>query len=309
MSVHLGVQLVLKSWADEDIVSVVREVEDLDFASLWLGDHVVLPNGFNSEYPYSYRFPELKSDDLFPSKEFPGILTTAGYICGCTTRLKVGFGVLLASMRNAVVTAKELGSLHALSGQRLIVGVGSGWLKEEFEAVNASFADRGRVLDETIDVMRALWDPHQPVSFQGEHYNFSEVYCEPTPGELPPIWIGGQSEVALRRTALRGDGWYALELDGPGFVAASKRLGELSDELGRDPATIERAVVARFNLSGSKAVGTELIEQYLEAGCDHLIIFATPSRTAAENLKRFERFRSEVDRLGVLDRHPPAPIP
>jgi probable F420-dependent oxidoreductase len=298
--IDVGVTLALQQWTGTDIRDIPRAVEQLGYSTLWLGDHVVLPDGIASEYPYGFRFPGRTGDHLFPSKQFPGALTTAGYMCAVTKTLRIGFGVLLASMRNAVVTAKELGSLHALSGERLVVGVGSGWLREEFDAIGASFAQRGAILDESIDVMRRLWTGPQPVSFSGEHYSFGPVHCEPQPVRPPEIWIGGHTPAALRRCAARGDGWYALDLPADELATASRSLDAACERIGRDPGTIRRGVAVRFALTGGGVDHVAgRIEAYLQSGCEHLVVFSSPGRTGTENIRRLERFRSLVDAAGL----------
>lgn len=297
----VGVTLTLQRWTQEDVRDVPRAIEALGYRTLWLGDHVVIPDRIDSEYPYAFRFPGRRGDELFPSKEFPGALTTAGYMCAVTTSMRIGFGVLLASMRNAVVTAKELGSLHALTGERLVVGVGSGWLRGEFEAVGAAWAGRGAVLDESIDVMRALWTGPQPVAFAGKHYAFDPVHCEPAPARVPEIWVGGHTPVALRRCAERGDGWYALDLAPEEFRGASARLDVACDKAGRDPSSVTRAVAARFTLGPDADAGEigRTIETYLTVGCEQLVVFSSPALSGLENLERFERFRLIAERAGL----------
>ncbi len=141
-----------------------------------------------------------------------------GVVAGATQRLRLVTSVLVLPYRNPVLTAKMVASLDVLSGGRLTLGVGAGWLKEEFEALySPAFEARGAVTDEWIAVFKQLWS-QSPASFNGRFYHFADMRCEPFPVQKPhpPIWVGGHSRAALRRTARYGDGWHPV-----GAVAAS----------------------------------------------------------------------------------------
>ena len=192
--------------------------------------------GDQSTYPYTL---DGKHPSMGDALETFSIL---GVVAGATERLRLVTSVLELPYRNPVVTAKMAASLDVLSGGRLTLGVGAGWLKEEFEALNSpAFNARGAVTDEWITIFKQLWS-QSPASFNGRFYRYSDIRCEPFPVQKPhpPIWVGGHSRAALRRTARHGDGWHPV-----GAVAASPlppqemcahldTLKQLTEAEGRD---------------------------------------------------------------------------
>jgi probable F420-dependent oxidoreductase len=180
--------------------------EAAGFSSLWLSDHVVMPSNTSSRYPFN-ESGAISWDAATPWYDPVVGLSVLG---SATSTIEIGVGVLIAPLRHPVVLAKQLASIDALFGGRLILGVGAGWLAEEFEALQVPFASRGRRLDEWIHLMRECWTG-RPGPFAGEHYSLPEgVLCYPTPAREIPIIIGGMSSAALRRAGLRADGWLAL---------------------------------------------------------------------------------------------------
>ena len=177
-----------------------------------LADHVVLPAESQSTYPYAL-------DGKHPSVgDALGTFSIRGVVAGATERLRFVTSALVLPYRNPVLTAKMAASLDVLSGGRLTLGVGTGWLKEEFEALNSpAFNARGAVTDECITIFKQLWS-QSPASFNGRFYQYCDIRCEPFPVQKPhpPIWVGGHSRAALRRVARHGDGWHPV-----GAVAAS----------------------------------------------------------------------------------------
>jgi probable F420-dependent oxidoreductase len=178
-----------------------------------VSDHIVLPTKSSAPYPYS------------PSGEFPGgarqdylePLILMAWLLAATRRIRVGTSVLVVPYRNPVVTAKQLATLDALSGGRVIVGCGVGWWPEEFQALAAPpFGERGAVTDEYIRVMKDLWTRDDP-GFTGKYYQVSDVTLLPKPVQRPhpPIWIGGHTGAALRRAGELGDGWHPIGLRAP----------------------------------------------------------------------------------------------
>ena len=182
-----------------------RRADGLGYHSVWVGDHVVFPAQLQSKYPYhpEGRFPVDSNDNFLDP------LTVLSYVAACTTTVRLGTGVLIVPYRNPVVTAKMVASMDVLSHGRVILGGGSGWLREEFEVLHAPYRQRGDQTDEYLQVMKALWTQDQ-ARFDGRYEKFSDIVCAPKPVQKPhpPIWIGGHSKRALRRTATLGDGWY-----------------------------------------------------------------------------------------------------
>jgi probable F420-dependent oxidoreductase len=268
----------------------------MGFDSLWLGDHIVIPDEIRdmNSYPYLWRFRGNMAE-LFPDKNFIETIAACGFIAGATTRLQIGTGVLVVPMRGPVELAKQLASIDVLSGGRLIAGVGAGWLREEFDALGRPFDHRGARLDEALALMRELWSG-KPTSFEGRYYTVERIHCLPTPIQQggPPIWIGGHTDAALRRCARLASGWHAVELPPEQFTSRSRDLDALALAAGRRPDEITRSVACRLRLGGSVEEAQEIVRSYQAAGCEHLVVYATVSRSIQENLKRYERFMTEV---------------
>jgi len=212
----------------EVALAAARAAEAAGLESLWTGEHVVLPDPQAPPSPAPPEFPM-----LHPS-------TILAYLAGVTERVKLGTGIVLLPQRNPVVLAKELASLDAVSGGRLLFGLGVGYLEAEFDALGVPFAGRGARADEYIDAMKALWTQDAP-SFQGKHVSFSGIQARPRPIQQPhpPFIVGGMSPGAYARATSRGNGWYgfALDLDGTaraleGLREAAKQV-ERPDDLGR----------------------------------------------------------------------------
>src|SRR5437899_12250085 len=227
----------------ETILKLATRAESLRFSSLFVTDHVVLPASMaRSTYPYSTtgQLPGGAAQDYLEP------LVTMGWLAHVTSRIRLGTSVLVVPYRNPVLVAKMLATIDRLSGGRVILGAGVGWLREEFEALAAPpFAARGAVTDEYLQVMRACWSK-SPASFQGRHYSLPEVYALPRPRQEGgiPIWIGGHTDQALRRAAELGDGWHPIGLRAPArlepaeYAAKAKQLRAYARAAGRDPDAI-----------------------------------------------------------------------
>ena len=276
---------------------LVIDVEELGYDSIWLGDHIIIPGEIANmdSYPYGWRF-EPGLTHYFPNKSFLDAVSTCGFIAGATTRVEIGVGVFVVPMRNPLDLAKQLASIDVLSGGRLIAGVGAGWMKEEFDALGMPYAKRGARMVEAVALMRQLWSG-EPVTFKGDFYDIHDIYCLPRPTrpEGPPIWIGGHSDIALQRTVDFATGWHAIELSPDEFATYSRRLDEMLAAAGRDPREVIRSVAARFRLSGEDlGEARDAVAAYAEAGCEHLVVYATPSRSVDENRERYHTFWNQV---------------
>jgi probable F420-dependent oxidoreductase len=235
--------------APEILTRLAVEGEAMGFDYLTFSDHVVIPTDIQARYPYS-------ESGEFPQGARAGRheqLIAVAYIAAKTSRLRLVLSVLVVPHRPAVLTAKMLATIDVLSGGRLTVGVGAGWMKEEFEAIGApDFAERGTVTDEYVDAFRELWTNPAP-RFDGRHVKFSGIVFEPKPVQkpYPPIWVGGESGPALRRTARIGDVWYPIGtnpahlLDSlPRYRAGIARLRKFTAEARRDAASVALAYSA-----------------------------------------------------------------
>src|SRR5215472_3208850 len=248
--------------ADFDLLA--QGVEDLGYDSLWTGDHMVFPRDVVSRYPYNATgaFPFDRDQPLFEP------VTLLAYLAGRTTTVRLGISVLVLPMRNPVVTAKMLADIDSLTRGRLELGVGVGWLREEFEALAADFAARGKLAEEWITILRQLWTAGSPTGFDGQHYRFAPLALLPRPGRPIPIVIGGNSRSALRRAARFGDGWHGVRLAPEQVHEAVRRLHADVADANRDPAGFR--VVMRTTVNPEDA-GREL-ESYAAAGVDELIV-------------------------------------
>jgi probable F420-dependent oxidoreductase len=202
-----------------------RNAEALGFESLWTGEHVVLPEPRQAPSPADPDFPM-----LHPS-------TGLAFLAGVTEKVRLGTGIVLVAQRNPVVLAKEMASLDVVSSGRLILGVGAGYLHQEFKALGIPFAERGARTDEAIDVMRSLWNMEHP-SFRGRFTHFNHIQAQPRPVQPggPPIVVGGASRAALKRAVTKAQGWYGFAMDAAGTRDALTRLRELADQHERPAA-------------------------------------------------------------------------
>src|ERR671924_427283 len=186
--------------------ALVARGEALGFSSVMIADHIVFPTKVDSKYPYT-------TDGRFPGQgDALEQLALMAFVAAKTSRLRLVSSVMILPYRNPVFTAKALATIDVLSRGRVTVGVGVGWLREEFEALDApAFTRRGAVSNEYIQILKTLWT-QDPATFSGEFYHFQALHCLPHPVQKPhpPIWIGGHSRAALRRAARYGDGWHPV---------------------------------------------------------------------------------------------------
>lgn len=257
----------------EGAVALAQGAEAGGFESLWTVEHVVVPSGYESQYPYDASGKMAGGAEAF---DLPDPLIWLTYVAARTERIRLATGVLILPQRNAVVTAKEIATLDHLSGGRVTLGVGAGWLAEEFSALGVPFNERGARLDEYIDVLRELWAPTgdpEKSSVDGHFLNFDDCIMRPRPANgTVPIVIGGHSPAAARRAGRRGDGFFP----GGGTIEELVELFSImraaAEEAGRDPDAIEL-------LSGGMRPGPKLdarIEQLAEIGVSHIVLPAAP---------------------------------
>ena len=198
----------------ESLKRFVQRAEALGFESVLVGDHVVLPTAGTNQYPYT-------ADGSFarPAEDpFLETMTLLGYVAACTEEIKLGSTVIILPYRNPVVQAKMFASLDVLTNGRMICGVGVGWLEKEFDTLGVPYADRGPMSDEFLEMFRILWTEAEP-EFQGKYYQFDGISFYPKPIQNPlPIWVGGHTRRALRRTVRYGDCWHTTRQT-PDFVA------------------------------------------------------------------------------------------
>jgi probable F420-dependent oxidoreductase len=305
----------------ETFVQMAREAERLGFEALWVGDHVVLPERTVSVYPYARldhaaapredgtvrAFREATGlTDVDPGDPLYEPLVVLSVLAGLTRRIRLGVGVLVVPYRQPVLAAKMLATLDVMSGGRLILGVGVGWLQEEFEALGGSYEHRGAMTDEYLTVMRLLWTEDRPV-FDGRFCRVAPGTCfAPKPTQKPtmPIWVGGNSPAALRRAVRAGTGWFGVYQSAAECAAIRDRLGELLDADGRELTGFTLAFRTRFEVTGTRdgtepCVGSRQkvvddIRRYRDAGIDHLQLATPTGPTTAAIVDQMQRFAEEI---------------
>ena len=298
------------------LITLARRGEEMGFGVISASDHIVIPRTIDSDYPYS-EDSEWQGED---SGEYLEMLSLLSFIAGQTSTAKLLTSVMVLPHRSPVLTAKILATIDVLSGGRLIVGCGVGWMREEFEAIGAPpFDQRGTVSDEYIRVFKELWTSDNP-TFDGKYSRFSGISFLPKPVRKPhpPIWIGGESPRALRRAGRLGDAWYPIG-NNPRFpVGTPEQLAEgmsrvrrYAEEADRDPATIDLAYSAgwyslhdeqtlpdggRRMLTGSPEQIAGDIKTLEGIGVSYLML-GFMADTLEETLAGMERFATEVKPL------------
>jgi probable F420-dependent oxidoreductase len=262
------------------VVETAQAAEAAGFDSLWGLDHVVLREDYGTPYPYaaSGRLPIPTTANLLE----PLILLT--YAAAVTERIALGTAVLVLPMRAPVLHAKMLASLDHLAGGRFILGAGIGWWKEEFAALSMPFAQRGKRMDEYLQVLKQLWSMEY-AEFRGEFYNAAGWACHPHPPRPIPIWLGGNSQQQLRRVGQFADGWLANPAMLSTLEADFDRAREAAVRAGRSAEALQLAVnrVAVLSRSDMPAAADTLM-RLKERGVDHAILVVAPGETDATSL-------------------------
>jgi probable F420-dependent oxidoreductase len=273
-------------------VDLAQHAERAGFASVWVTDHIVLPARREAQYPHNDtgHFPYTADQDIHEP------LVLLGALAQATERVTLGTAVLVIPYRHPLTTAKMLATADQLSGGRVVLGTGVGWLRDEFEAlgIGEQYRVRGRVTDEYLTVLRTAWTSDEPFSHHGVHAHFGPVGALPRPARRPhpPVWVGGKGPRALARAVEHGDGWFAIS-SGPDELAAEVRaLRELAHAAGRDPsgltvALIDGIVVTERPLAADRAPlhGTpeqiaDGLARFAAAGLDHLVAGVRPAGDA-----------------------------
>lgn len=292
----------------EDLIRFAQKAEALRFYCVTVADHVLVPKHISIRYPYTV-------DGKYPGAGYHlETLTTMSFLAGATERIRFITSVMIAPYRNPIITAKMLSSLDVLSQGRVIVGLGVGWMKEEFDNLQAPpFKDRGWVTDEYIRAFRELWTKDNPY-FDGKYCKFSDIVFLPKPVQRPsiPIWIGGHSQQALRRAGQLGDGWHpiggvpTIPLEPEDLKRDLATLAGHAQAAGRDPQSIrvalkgslfdrEKQIVPgrrRRFLGNAEEIASD-IRDYENAGVDTLI-FDVRRPSPEETLERMEWIAKEV---------------
>lgn len=285
-------------------VEIAEHAERLGFASVWTVDHIVLPHVSSQSYPYT-RLPGVSLPPTWPVLD---PLVTLAAIASRTSRVLLGTGVYLLPLRPPVINAKLAVSVDILSRGRLLLGVGLGWIREEYETLGVAWEDRGRLFDEQIDLMRTLWRDAEP-SFAGKFWQVGGVGFEPKPvnGSVP-LLIGGKNDISRRRAAKRGDGWHLIDMEPAEIAACRALLAEDCRAAGRAPAEVPVSMYAslliaehdmadnerQFPLMASIDQIVAKLDAYRAAGLDHIVLAARGLNTLKEYKDLFDRIASEI---------------
>ena len=285
----------------DNVLAFARRMEALGYDSLWASDHVALPHTIRSRYPYSEtgQFP-LPADANFLEP-----LTTLALVAGVTERVRLGTTILVLPHRHPVLAAKMLATLDHLSGGRVILGAGVGWMREEIELLGAPFDGRGAWSDEAIRIMRACWATER-ASHHGRFFSFDEIGIAPLPVRRAiPVWIGGHTPSALKRVVALGDGWHAAF---PSVEALEKGIALLREECTRqgrrfgDLTLSVRAGLSirpapagpdRKPLQGSPEQIVSDLRRYRDLGV-HTVLFETRLRDLEDMVGIYEAFARDI---------------
>jgi probable F420-dependent oxidoreductase len=272
--------------------AVAEGAEARGIGTIWVGEHVVLFEEYASRYPYA-------EDGRIPAPPGSGLvdpLITLTYLGARTSTVRLGTAMLLLPQRNPVYVAKEVSSLDLLSGGRVDLGVGVGWLKEEFAALNVPWEHRGRRTDEYLEVLRTLWVDN-PSSFHGETYDLAdcEMFPKPVQQPHPPIHIGGETAAAMRRVARLGQGWHTFNRSPAELATGLSELDAQLEAAGRSRADVRITVCPYF-----QPLTPDGVTQYAEAGADAVaaLFFAFTAEDVARAFDDLEACREAAVRAG-----------
>ena len=292
----------------DNLRSIAQRAEDLGFDSVWVSDHVILPREVSSFYPYS-------ADGVAtftPDQPYYEPISTLNFLAGYTHRVRLGTHVLILPYRNPVLTAKMLATLDVLSGGRLILGAGVGWMEEEFRALDLdTFAQRGAVTNDYIRLFKELWTNENP-EFHGEYYDVAGAGFLPKPVQdpHPPIWVGGHTGPAIRRAAELGDGWMPIGLRPPAILEPEEmatmiaRLRRLSVQAGRPQDAVDICFSTNVSFAAPTTTVRPMMQgrpeqiaadlrQYQDLGVSNFI-FSFPGDSVAAQQEEMEQFSREV---------------
>ena len=260
-----------------DVAEIAAKAEALGFESIWLPEHPVMPVNTASKYPGSPdgSIPDYMSDMADP---YIGLARASAV----TSTIKLGTGITLIPERNPLVLAGAIATLDRFSGGRFLLGIGTGWLREETEIMGGDFDHRWTQARESIEVMRALWT-QDAAEYHGRYYDFPPVQCNPKPVQEggPPVILGGNARNVFRRVARWGDGWMPTAASPEQIAAGRAAIDELAEACGRDPSSIGITVFGQ-------PADRELIGQFERAGANRVIV-RLPDTTSAGALEEMER--------------------
>lgn len=304
---HMG------AWTSTAAIDAVCErVEALGYDSLWAADHIVIPTSIDAKYPYNMTGQFGPGSGAWPWMDPFAVLS---YVAARTTRVELGTSVIIVPYRHPLVAAKLAAAVDVLSHGRLILGVGVGWMEDEFRqlGIGDQFDARGRVTDDYIAAMQAVWK-QDDASYQGEFVQFEHVSALPRPVQQPgpPIWVGGNGKAALRRVATLGHGWHPITMLPVEIAAGLETLAPMLRSAGREPGEVITSLrrTVRLAKNAAEAAGWQVedprqaftgtpedvikqIRAYQDAGVSHLLL-SGGGGTVEGLLELLDRFSREV---------------
>ena len=288
----------------KSLMQAAQQAEALGYDSVWAADRVVMPWNIDTAYPYSKESTFI----VPPDRPFFDTLTCLAFLAGCTEKIQLGMSVMVLPYRHPLYWAKIATTIDQLSTGRLIMGVGVGWMEEEFAALGARFKERGKVSDEQLTLLKQLWtDEH--ITFHGNYYRVEDIAFSPKPYQKPrvPIWVGGEGKAAQRRAGQYGDAWfpYFVRITPKELAARFENVRAEAKKAGRNPDEITFACCLPIELTPGDApqeedylkgnIGqvTKAIQKFINVGVTHIgLQFMIPHYP--ERQEQVERFAEEA---------------
>jgi probable F420-dependent oxidoreductase len=265
------------------ILDTALAAERLGFDSVWVTDHLALPKADAERFGHIFE-----------------AISTLGYLAASTSQVRLGISTLVLPQRNPVEVAKEIATIDALSGGRVIFTAGIGWSQGEYANLGQNFKNRGRRMDEALKVLRTMWHGGPAISFQGDYYQFENVVLSPAPVQSggPPLWVAGNSQAALRRAVHYGDGWHPTSISAEDVT---KSLEQVQPLLGNRPFTICARLRIAFAdqrdpqniLSGSVDQIRAGLHAYSQAGVNYAILYF-PLESQGARERSMQLFKNEI---------------
>jgi probable F420-dependent oxidoreductase len=286
------------------LMQAARQAEALGYDSVWAADRLVMPWKIETTYPYSKESTFI----VPPDRPFFDTLTCLAFLAGCTDKIELGMSVMVLPYRHPLHWARIATTIDQLSSGRLILGVGVGWMEEEFAAMNVPFKERGRISDEQLTLLKKLWT-EEHITFHGQYYNATDIAFLPKPYRQPrvPIWVGGEGKPAQRRAGQFGDAWfpYFVKITPQELAAGFANVRAEAYKAGRNPDEVQLACCLPVELTaadgppitdylkGSVRQVTDRLKQFIAVGANHIgLQFMIPHYP--ERQEQIERFAKEA---------------